>query len=77
MYHVLQAKAALMHNFQEGNEVGHLLAKEASKKSNINRLSYFTTLPFFVQGTLQSNKDGTPFIKLIFENICITLVELH
>lgn len=69
-------KVVVRHNFRKGNQVVHILAKEASKQSTLHRQMYFAAPSPFVEAQYLADKEGTHFVRLISNNVCIVLAEL-
>ncbi|XP_009792463.1 uncharacterized protein [Nicotiana sylvestris] len=66
----------LRHNFREGNEIAHLLAKEALKNFKISRCVHHARPPCFVEHQLLKEKHGFSFkLKYVSTSVCEKLAK--
>ncbi|XP_019229975.1 PREDICTED: uncharacterized protein LOC109210947 [Nicotiana attenuata] len=67
----------LRHNFREGNEVAHRLAKEALRKDPSDKCFYLARPPLFVQEEIQKDKqDSCNSLRTMSTNVCNFLATL-
>ncbi|KAK4368229.1 hypothetical protein RND71_012021 [Anisodus tanguticus] len=68
---------SVRHNFREGNQIAHRLAKEASSKTLSHKLIMYPRPPVFLLEPLELDKNSTVFcVKIIKENVCNLLARL-
>lgn len=60
----------LGHSFLQGNEVAHLLTKEATRKSEVNKLSRLAIPLVYVLTMMLADKYGDIFVKIVSTNNC-------
>lgn len=48
----------IRHNFRQGNEVAHELAKEDLTQSTINKVMYYARPPYFAEEKLEVDRRG-------------------
>lgn len=67
---MLQLKIpGIRHNFRQGNEVAHVLAKEALTQSTINKVMYYAWPTYFAEEKLEVDREGgNRFVKFVTVN---------
>lgn len=66
----------IRHSFDQGNEIAYLLANEATRKLEVNKLSRLAIPPLCVLTRMLADKSGNAFVKTIFTNSCRLLAKL-